>query len=49
VREGLRRQLVAAGVAAVAVDPACTAEDPRFYSYRRDGVTGRFAGVVWLA
>ncbi|MGN6689293.1 MAG: peptidoglycan editing factor PgeF [Actinomycetales bacterium] len=26
----------------------CTAESPDFYSYRRDGVTGRFAGVVWL-
>lgn len=26
----------------------CTAEDPRFFSYRRDGQTGRFAGVVVL-
>ncbi|HEX3898599.1 MAG TPA: peptidoglycan editing factor PgeF [Mycobacteriales bacterium] len=26
----------------------CTAEDERFYSYRRDGVTGRFAGVIML-
>ena len=26
----------------------CTAEDDRFYSYRRDGVTGRFAGLVML-
>ncbi|HVT20155.1 MAG TPA: peptidoglycan editing factor PgeF [Mycobacteriales bacterium] len=26
----------------------CTAEDARFYSYRRDGVTGRFAGVVMM-
>ena len=26
--------------------PACTIEDQRFYSYRRDRVTGRFAGVV---
>lgn len=26
----------------------CTAEDARLYSYRRDGVTGRFAGVVML-
>jgi YfiH family protein len=24
----------------------CTAESERFYSHRRDGVTGRFAGVV---
>jgi len=26
----------------------CTAEDPTLYSYRRDGVTGRQAGVIWL-
>jgi hypothetical protein len=26
----------------------CTAEDPGLYSYRRAGVTGRFAGLVWL-
>jgi len=48
LRAGLVRQLTAAGVGAVAVDPACTAEDDRFYSYRRARVTGRFAGVVWL-
>ena len=48
LRAGLARQLESAGVGAVVVDPACTAEDDRFYSYRRDGVTGRFAGVVWL-
>lgn len=28
--------------------PVCTREDPRWPSYRRDGVAaGRFAGVVW--
>ncbi|MDQ6874093.1 MAG: peptidoglycan editing factor PgeF [Actinomycetota bacterium] len=48
LRAGLARALAAAGVSAVVVDPACTAEDPRFYSYRRDGVTGRFAGVAWV-
>jgi YfiH family protein len=26
----------------------CTVEDANLYSYRRDGVTGRQAGVVWL-
>ena len=27
----------------------CTLEQPeRFYSYRRDGLTGRHAGVVWI-
>ncbi|MGN6473740.1 MAG: peptidoglycan editing factor PgeF [Mycobacteriales bacterium] len=40
--------LGAAGVQAAAVG-ICTAEDPRFYSHRRDGVTGRFAGVVMLS
>jgi YfiH family protein len=37
-----------AGVDATAMG-ICTAEDDRFYSYRRDGVTGRFAGVVMLS
>lgn len=40
--------LGAAGVQASATG-ICTAEDSRFFSYRRDGVTGRFAGVVMLA
>jgi copper oxidase (laccase) domain-containing protein len=26
----------------------CTVEDGNLYSYRRDGVTGRQVGVVWL-
>lgn len=28
--------------------PGCTREDPDLFSYRRDGTTGRFAGVVRL-
>jgi copper oxidase (laccase) domain-containing protein len=36
------------GVTARAVG-ICTAEDRRFYSYRRDGVTGRFAGVAMIS
>lgn len=28
--------------------PGCSAEDPTLYSYRRDGVTGRYAGVAML-
>jgi len=35
-----------AGVAAVASVGGCTIEDDDAYSYRRNGVTGRFAGVV---
>lgn len=27
---------------------ACTLEDPAYYSYRRDGVTGRFATIAML-
>jgi len=48
VRAGLVEQLRGAGVASAEVDPACTVESPRLYSYRRDGVTGRFAGVAVL-
>lgn len=44
---GLTAQLAAAGVGPPSTSPACTAEDPALYSYRRDGVTGRFAGLVW--
>jgi len=44
--EALRRQLVAHGVSAtrIGIHGACTFEDARFYSHRRDeGVTGRHA------
>lgn len=37
-----------AGVAAVRATGGCTLEQPHLYSYRRDGRTGRHAGVVWL-
>ncbi|MEJ7771396.1 MAG: peptidoglycan editing factor PgeF [Geodermatophilaceae bacterium] len=37
------------GVAQVVSDPRCTVEDPALFSYRRDKVTGRQAGVVWIA
>ena len=49
LRAGIAGQLAAAGVRRVRVDPRCTAETPDLYSYRRDGRTGRFAGLVWLA
>jgi len=48
IRAGLLRQLHDAGVRRQVVLPQCTSEDGRFYSHRRDGVTGRFAGVVWM-
>ena len=43
---GARSQLEAAGVGVEYVG-ACTLETDTLYSYRRDGNTGRFAGVVW--
>jgi YfiH family protein len=48
LRAGLWRQLAAAGVARVGVDPRCTMEDPALYSYRREGVTGRLAALTWF-
>ncbi|MCO6414248.1 MAG: peptidoglycan editing factor PgeF [Thiogranum sp.] len=45
-----RLRLQAAGVDAVYGGRFCTyAERDRFYSYRRDGVTGRMASLIWLA
>lgn len=43
---GVLSQLTAAGVRRVQRLEACTREDERFYSFRRDGRTGRFVGVV---
>ncbi len=44
-----RARLAALGVPAVQADPSCTASDARrFYSYRREGVTGRMAALAWI-
>jgi len=48
LKAGVVSQLQRAGVVDITVDPACTAEDARYFSHRRDGVTGRFAGVAIL-
>jgi YfiH family protein len=48
LRAGLTDVLRAAGVAEVVQDPRCTVEDRFLFSHRRDGVTGRQAGLVWL-
>jgi len=48
LRAGVAAQLTALGVGRVVADPRCTAEDPQLYSYRRDGVTGRQAGLIWI-
>jgi copper oxidase (laccase) domain-containing protein len=42
------RRLAAAGVTDAIIDGSCTVEDPsRFFSFRRDGLTGRMAAAVW--
>ena len=48
VRAGLVRQLMGLGVTNIEADPRCTIEDESFFSYRREGTTGRQAGLVWL-
>ncbi len=40
--------LAAAGVAEIYGGDFCTLSDERFYSYRRDGITGRQASLIWL-
>jgi len=42
-------RLAAAGVARVSAAAGCAFEEPsRFFSYRRDRVTGRMAAAVWI-
>jgi YfiH family protein len=48
LRAGLAELLTRAGIPEVVQDPRCTVEDPTLFSHRRDGVTGRQAGLVWL-
>lgn len=44
-----RRRLASRGMAAVGGGGHCTVTDAtRFYSYRRDGTTGRFASAIWI-
>jgi YfiH family protein len=45
-----RRRLAGCGVPSVHGGGLCTYSDAaRFYSYRRDGATGRMAALAWLA
>jgi polyphenol oxidase len=44
-----RRRLTQCGVADIYGGGLCTFRDPeRFYSYRRDKVTGRMAALIWM-
>ena len=49
LRAGAVAQLRGLGLGAVTTAGGCTIEDESFFSYRRAGTTGRFAGVVVLA
>jgi len=45
-----RRRLAAAGVQRVFGGAECTISHPdRWYSYRRDGATGRMASLIWIS
>lgn len=45
---GVWAQLAEAGVTGGRRSPLCAMESADHYSYRREGVTGRFAGFVWF-
>ena len=42
-----RLRLASVGVESVYGGRFCTYTDVRFYSYRRDGATGRMASLIW--
>lgn len=48
VSAGVHAQLDRLGVCDRAQSPVCTLESDDHFSYRRDRVTGRLAGYVWL-
>ena len=48
LRAGVAAELAGLGVVGVGRTGGCTNDDTDFFSYRRDRVTGRFAGLVWL-
>lgn len=48
LRAGIARQLLAAGVGSVEIDPRCTVADHTLFSHRRGAPTGRLASLVWV-
>jgi len=49
IRAGITRQLLSLGVRSIDADPRSTVAEDNFFSYRRQGTTGRQASVVWLS
>jgi polyphenol oxidase len=49
ISAGVRAQLELAGVPHAGSDGRCSRESPDLYSHRRDGRTGRSAGLIWLS
>jgi copper oxidase (laccase) domain-containing protein len=44
-----RHRLSSQGISGIAGGQRCTvAEAASFFSYRRDGVTGRMASLIWI-
>jgi polyphenol oxidase len=43
-----RQRLAACGIGRVHGGGICTASDRRFFSFRRDRITGRMAGLIWM-
>lgn len=44
-----RQRLLAAGLYSISAEPRCTfSENDDFFSFRRDGTTGRMATLIWL-
>lgn len=48
IRAGLIRQLMSIGITAIDADPRDTITDTDFFSHRREGVTGRQVGLIWM-
>ena len=48
IRAGLSQQLRQLGINQLTISSVCTYADENYFSYRRDGLTGRLAGVVWM-
>lgn len=48
IRRGLDTQLRSRGVQRVNISDICTVDDTRFFSYRREKITGRNCSLIWL-